>query len=72
VWEQKLKANKTALKKWIKNPSDSPTMHRKQNIKQLLDLQMDMEQQDITSSKTQNEQNSKSALYAHSERRKNP
>lgn len=48
VWEKKLKATKTTLKEWIKKPTDSPTSHRKQNIKQLLDLQRGMELQNIT------------------------
>jgi len=49
VWEQKIKATKTTLKQWIKNPTDSPTTQRKQSTKQLLDLQMGLEMQDITS-----------------------
>ena len=49
VWEHKLKATKTALKEWIKNPIDSSTSHTKQNTKQLLDLQMEMDYKDITS-----------------------
>lgn len=56
MWEKKLKATKTTLKEWIKKPLDSPTRLRKQNIKQLLDLQLDMELQDITCSEIQNEQ----------------
>jgi len=56
VWEQKIKATKTALKQWIKKPTDSPTTQRKQSTKQLLDLQMGLEMQDITSAKIHSEQ----------------
>jgi hypothetical protein len=56
VWEQKLKATKTTLKEWIKKPPDSPTSLRKQTTNQLLDLQLDLEQKDITYSEIQNEQ----------------
>ena len=50
VWEHKVKATKTALKEWIKNPTDSPTSHRKQTTKQLLDMRLDMNYKDITHS----------------------
>jgi hypothetical protein len=55
VWEQKLKATKTALKKWIKKPSDSPTSLRKQTINQLLDLQLDLDLKDISHFEIQKE-----------------
>ena len=50
VWEQKIKATKTALKQRIKKPTNSPTTQRKQSTKQLLDLQMGLEMQEITNS----------------------
>ena len=56
VWEQKLKATKTALKDWIKNPIDSPNSHRKQTTNQLLDMEMEMVYKEITSSEIQKEQ----------------
>ena len=56
VSEQKLKATKIALKEWIKNPIDSPTSHKKQTTKQLLDLQMEMDYKDIISLEIQKEQ----------------
>lgn len=48
VWEQKIKATKIAVKQWIKKPTVSPTTQRKHSTKQLLDLQMGLEIQDIT------------------------
>eukprot|EP00253_Pinus_taeda_P028366 PITA_28366 len=56
VWEQNIKATKVALKQWIKNPIDSPTTQQKQSIKQLLDLQMGLEIQDITRAKIHSKQ----------------
>ena len=72
VWEQKLKASKTALKECLKKPSCSPTSLRKQATEKLLDLQMNMEQQDITSSEMQNEQAPNKALSTLSELRRRP
>jgi len=52
----KIKATKTALKQWIKKPTVSPTTQRKQSTKQLLDLQMGLETQDISRAKIHREQ----------------
>jgi hypothetical protein len=67
VWEHKLKATKTALKAWIKRPTDSPTSLRKQTTNQLLDLQLDLEHKDITYSKFRKSKKPNSSLSAHSE-----
>jgi hypothetical protein len=48
VWEQKLKATKSALKEWVKSPSNPYSAKRKEVVQQLADFQMDMESQDIT------------------------
>jgi hypothetical protein len=48
VWEQKLKTTKSALKEWLKSPSNPYSAKRKEVVQQLADFQMDMESQDIT------------------------
>eukprot|EP00253_Pinus_taeda_P032424 PITA_32424 len=48
VWEQKLKATKLALKEWIRKPAPNPTSQRKEIVKLLETLQVEMESRDIT------------------------
>jgi len=55
VWEKKLKATKQALKKWIKKPAPNPTSHRKEIVQTLEELQIDMENRDITPALLNNE-----------------
>lgn len=56
VWEQKLKITKRALKKWIKEPSNSPTSNRKEIVQFLSNLQMDLESKEISASDLEKEQ----------------
>jgi exonuclease III len=48
VWEQKLKATKQALKRWIKNPDPNPTSQRKEIVQSLDALQTEMEIREVT------------------------
>jgi len=48
AWEQKIKTTKHALKEWIKKPNKTPPSHRREIVQQLTDLQMEMENKDIT------------------------
>ena len=63
VWEQKLKTTKTALKEWVKTPSNPYSTKRKEVVQQLADLQMDMESQDITTQILEKEQVAQYATY---------
>ena len=56
MWEHKLKITKRALKKWIKEPSNSPTSNRKETIQFLSDLQIDLESKEISASDLETEQ----------------
>ena len=56
VWEQKLKITKRDLKKWFKEPSNSPISNRKETVQVLVDLQMDMENKEICASDLEKEQ----------------
>ena len=50
VWEQKLKKTKYALKYCIKKPIFNPTSIGKETVKELANLQFNMEESDITKS----------------------
>ena len=56
VWEQKLKATKIALKYWVRNPNNTPTSHRKETIKLLENLQIDLDSREITHTELEKEQ----------------
>jgi hypothetical protein len=56
VWEQRLKATKYALKSSVKNPINTPFSLRKENVHQLLDLQVEMESKVIFNSDLEKEQ----------------
>jgi uncharacterized protein (DUF305 family) len=56
VWEQKIKAMKHALKEWIKKPNKTPSSHRRETFQYLTDLQMEMENKDITDQDLEKEQ----------------
>jgi hypothetical protein len=54
VWEHKIKITKNALKEWIKNSNNTPSSHKRETIQQLTNLQMKMENKDITSQERRN------------------
>jgi branched-subunit amino acid aminotransferase/4-amino-4-deoxychorismate lyase len=56
VWEHKIKATKHALKEWIKNPNKTPSIHRRETFQLLTDLQMEIENKDITNQDLEKEQ----------------
>jgi len=43
VWEHKLKVTKSALKEWVKSPSNPYSAKRKEVVQQLENFHMDME-----------------------------
>jgi hypothetical protein len=63
VWEQKLKVTKSALKEWVKSPSNPYFAKRKEVVQQLADIQMDMESQDITTQSLEKEQAAQHASH---------
>ena len=48
VWERKLKNTKFALKDWIKQSLQSPTNNRIQALARLEEIQLEMEESEIT------------------------
>ena len=44
VWERKLKNTKTALKDWIKLSQSNPLSERKEALKKLEEIELDMEE----------------------------
>ena len=49
VWERKLKNTKVALKNWVKISQKNPISERKEAVIKLEEIQMEMEEYEITS-----------------------
>ena len=56
VWEHKLKKNKYTLKIWVKKPFKTPTSSRQEKVIELTDIQLGMEECEITKSQLALEQ----------------
>ena len=56
VWEKKIKDTKIALKYWVKNPTYTPTRHKKETVQLLENLQIDLESKEITYTELEKEQ----------------
>jgi len=63
VWEQKLKATKIALKDWIKKPTSTPTSHHKFATQKLADLQVELENKEISNPDLVQEQEAQVKSY---------
>eukprot|EP00253_Pinus_taeda_P013620 PITA_13620 len=63
VWEQKTKNTKKALKEWIKKVTVTPTSQRKDAVNQLEDLQVEMEEKDISAMDLDNEKTTQRKTY---------
>ena len=48
VWEKKLKRTKYALKAWAKSSLNNPTNSRHERVFELSEIQLDMEDREIT------------------------
>ena len=56
VWERKLKNTKAALKEWVKHSHKNPINERKEALEKLEEIQLEMEELEITSSMLEKEQ----------------
>ena len=56
MWEQKIKTTKFSLKEWIKKKNNTPSSHMRETGQKLTDLQMEMENKDITNQDLSKEQ----------------
>ena len=56
IWEHKLKNTKFDLKNWVKKPLNIPTISRKERVLELSEVQLGMEEREITKSQLALEQ----------------
>ena len=56
VWERKLKNTKAALKDWVKITQKNPISERKEALEKLEEIQMEMEESEITPALLEKEQ----------------
>ena len=56
VWERKLKNTKVALKNWVKISHKNPVSERKEAMENLENIQMEMEDSEITPALLEKEQ----------------
>ena len=56
VWEKKLKNTKSTLKEWVKHSLKTPINDRKQALEKLEEIQLEMEENEITSVMLKKEQ----------------
>eukprot|EP00253_Pinus_taeda_P020349 PITA_20349 len=63
VWEQKMKNTKKALKEWINKVTITPISQRKDAVNQLEDIQVEMEEKDISSMDLHNEKIAQRKTY---------
>ena len=56
VWERKLKNTKTTLKTWVKLSNKNPISEMKQSLEKLEEIQLEMEELEITPAMLEKEQ----------------
>ena len=56
VWERKLKNTKLALKDWVKQSLKTPISDRKEALKKLEEIQLEIEEKEITFAMLEKEQ----------------
>ena len=56
VWERKLKNTKAALKIWVKLSQKNPISERKESLEKLEEIQLEMEESEITPALLEKEQ----------------
>lgn len=64
VWEQKMKNTKKALKEWIKKSTNTPTSQRREATNQLEELQLGLEEKDISPMDLDNEKSAQRKAYS--------